>query len=241
MKMNSFAFVVTSAFLIAIPPANAQFEADLILPDSPFNVGEAGVDISKGSYGRIAQAVIDKTGISHKVVGTNRAYNAFYAGKYGCVSPDSKLYYGEDAKYLDSASYNVSNWLVITQQDSAVIGNKEQLAGKKVGLTYQPDALLPVVPQSGVKYEVKDDNILNLKKLVAGRLDAVVMDESALNVILGVDPAFSKLTYDVNQPIAKVPDAFMCHDTPEGRALLDKINTALQEIGNDGIEQLKAE
>jgi hypothetical protein len=111
--------------------------------------------------------------------------------------------------------------------------------GKKVGIAYEPDALLPVVPQTGVNYKVNGDFTLNLMKLAAGRLDAVVLPAVGLDEIFASDPKLSGLAYDATSPLASVPDALMCHDSERGREVLAIVNGIMEEIRGD-LEKIKA-
>ncbi len=232
--------VLMSVFLFQGVSLAHAYELDLIMPDTPEILGNS-TDGMDGKSGRVLKVIFEKSGgkISHKIASSAHAYNSFYQEKYACVAPDSKLYYEKDAKYLDSTPFHLTKWVSVYRKDGTKIVSKEDLKGKRVGIAYNADALLPVVPQSGVDYKVNDDFKLNLKKLAAGRLDAVVLPAADLAEILASDASLANLTFDDKSPLAAVPDALMCHDSERGREVLAIVNKILEDIKDD-LENIKA-
>ncbi|WP_428527987.1 hypothetical protein [Roseibium sp.] len=210
-----------------------NYQVDLALPDSEPVVGTTKTELV-GSMGQDYAAILnaDST-ISHQIMSSDRAYNGFYRGLFACVSPDSKAYYPEGSGYLDSKSLSKTSWVAVTAAGKPVISDQNVLKdGLKVGLPYEPAALLPVVPQEGMNYEVADNYLTNLKKVAAGRLDVAVLPLSSIDVFLDKDKSLqSAVSYDPDKPLAVVSDAIMCHDSEAGRAVLEKVNTAIQAAG----------
>ena len=235
--MKNFLTGTITAFGIAlVSPAQAAYEVDIIMPDTPEILGDSK-DQLEGSSGRVMKAVLDVIGdkVSHKITDSARAYNAFYKESFACVVPDSKDYYEAGSGYVDSNPIHETVWVAVTQKGTSVT-SQDQLLGKTVGIAYEADALLPVVPQEGVKYQVNDDFKLNLKKLAAGRLDVAVLPLGGLEKMIASDSSLSNLHFDASQPLATIGDALMCHDTPRGQEVLKLFNDALGTIDLDKIK-----
>ena len=243
MKKGSLTALAVGIFAVASPAAAASSkDLDIALSGSSIVTGESEEKLD-GPYGRVFKAIRDAVdmAIDAKVLPPGRAYKGFYREWFNCVFPDSANYYASDKSYIDSKPIDMVSWLAITSKDTTVIDDKTALVGQRVGLVYEPDALLPVLPDGEAEYAVGRNETINIRKLRRGRLDAVVMPASNLRTILGAHPEWDSLSYDSDRPIAETPAAIMCHDTPKGRELVAAINAGIEAVGRERIDALITE
>ncbi|NVJ91247.1 MAG: hypothetical protein HWE34_06295 [Methylocystaceae bacterium] len=214
---------------------------DLVIPMNPENFGSSQKQL-EGPTGHIIEAVLRLSGneISYRISTPSHGYNGFYKNRYTCVAPDSKVYYEYHNDFIESLPIHDTHWVSVYRRTGKKVVTKEDMAGLKVGIIYQEQALRSVIPKSGVIYDYHTDIFMHLKKLAIGRLDAVVVTDSNLQKVLSSNGEFSDLTFDPSRPLAVIPDRVMCHDTPRGHKVIELVNKALIKLGH-GRENVKTE
>lgn len=210
-----------------------DYDYDLVIPLNPENFGDSTEQLD-GPTGKVIGAIINasKREISSRYASPSHGYNAFFKGKYACVTPDSSIYHDPKKNFIDSLPIHDTIWVSVYRKDGPAIKTKTDLMGKTVGLIYREDTMGAVIPPKGAIYDFFGDLDINLKKLVRGRIDALVVPVLGLNTALSKDPSYQKLTYDADIPLAIIPDRVMCHDTKRGREIIAIVNRAIPQITN---------
>ncbi len=218
------------AGILCLSTAHAEpYEADLAIPEITENSEKLDGKLD-GYHGRIVKQVIEKADLSFKTAPPTHAYNAFYDKKFLCITPDSRMYYGENSGFIDSAPFSSVNWVVVQRKGSSIISSAKELTGLKVGMFYPPEEIASVVPQKGVSYDVKANLTVNLLKVAFKRVDVAVLPETGLQDLIDGNGNLKNLSITLSPPLATVPEAIMCHDNAAGRAILKDVNGALKAI-----------
>lgn len=118
----------------------------------------------------------------------------------------------------------------------------EDLAGNKIGVVLgysNGEAFDEMVKSGKLTVDPSVSDTINLKKLLAGRVRAVVIDKAVLRYLLATDPALSKeranLVFDA-RPIANLSLHVCFQRTPEGQKLKQAYDAALQQTDIAAIE-----
>ncbi|CUI09073.1 transporter substrate-binding domain-containing protein [Massilia sp. P8910] len=118
----------------------------------------------------------------------------------------------------------------------------DDLAGNKLGvvLGYSNGAAFDQMIKSGkLAVDASESDTINLKKLLAGRVRAVVIDKAVLRYLLASDPALSKerakLVFD-ERPLAELTLHVCFQRTPLGLKLKQSFDAALLQTDIAKIE-----
>jgi polar amino acid transport system substrate-binding protein len=108
-----------------------------------------------------------------------------------------------------------------------------ELEGKKVGITrgYPYDAAL--MSNKKIIFDPADDDVTNMKKLAAGRIDAFVVEEkSGLEALK--KSGETTITYDSGKPLSKQAVYYAFKKSADGQKAADGFSKALEEMKKDG-------
>nr|WP_295972668.1 amino acid ABC transporter substrate-binding protein [uncultured Bacillus sp.] len=135
-------------------------------------------------------------------------------------------------KVLFTKPYLKNSQVVVTLADSDL--NKiADLTGQKVGIQALSSAV-NALDDNPIKDKLKsvteyDTNVLALSDLKAGRVDAVVIDEVVINYFMNKEKDTFKL---LDESLA--PEEYAVGVKKGNEELLDKVQTALDEMNEDG-------
>jgi hypothetical protein len=238
-RSMALAGAVSGLLTLGAGVAAAQDAPDIAIANWSEVVGDTQYEL-EGPQGQAIKAVMEATGddVSWQVMANERAYRGFAQKRWPCVTPDARIYYGEDADILESTAINMADWLVVTGPDGPLVTEKDGLKGMSVGLDHEPEYLGGILPDGGFEAQVHADLANNVAKVYRGRVDSTVLWASALREILDNNPEYQELTYDFDQPFLTVPDAVICHDTPRGREVMEKVNAGFDKVGRARIDEL---
>jgi polar amino acid transport system substrate-binding protein len=120
--------------------------------------------------------------------------------------------------------------------------NLDELSGSKLGVVLgysNGEAFDQMVKSGKLTVDPSVNDIINLKKLLAGRVHAAVVDKAVLRYLLASDPALSKerakLVFD-ERPIANLSLHVCFQRTAQGLKLKQAYDAALQQIDITAIE-----
>lgn len=96
-----------------------------------------------------------------------------------------------------------------------------------------------LVAQGRLKVDASPSDMLNLRKLLAGRVDAVLIDKLVLRYLLLTEPSLAKdrdrITFD-DKPLAELPLHVCFRHSPQGLALQQAFDEALHTLQLHRIE-----
>ncbi|MDM5181433.1 transporter substrate-binding domain-containing protein [Massilia sp. DJPM01] len=118
----------------------------------------------------------------------------------------------------------------------------DDLAGNKLGVVLgysNGDAFDQMVKSGKLSVDASESDIINLRKLLAGRIHAVVIDKAVLRYLLASDPTLSKertqLVFD-ERPLAELTLHVCFQRTPLGLKLKQSYDAALLQTDIAKIE-----
>ncbi len=107
------------------------------------------------------------------------------------------------------------------------------LKGKKVGITNGYPYVKEVTENKSFIIEAANDDVTNMKKLEAGRVDAFIVEERSGVKALEESKA-QGVVYDKGQALSNQEVFYAFQKTPEGKDLADKFSKALDDMKKDG-------
>lgn len=190
-------------------------------------------DHEHGVFVELFHEVVKRIGepIALEVYPTQRTQKLFTEGSIIGFFPASDKSAGE--KVAKSRPFYSKKNVIFVRQDDPYITEVDQLKGKMVGLTkgytYGPE----ITEDPDIAVEYADSDVLNMRKLSKGRLDAFIVEEqSGLKAV--EESGVSDVVYDPQKPLSSITIFFAFQDTEEGRVLAEKFSTALLAMEADG-------
>lgn len=109
----------------------------------------------------------------------------------------------------------------------------KELEGKKVGLTFRYPYVQELVYNKKIKFEFAPDDILNMRKLGQGAIEAFVAEEKSGLKALQLSGA-SGIEYDKEKPFSKQVVFYAFQNTTEGQQLADLFSKTIDSMKKDG-------
>lgn len=109
----------------------------------------------------------------------------------------------------------------------------KDLEGKRVGITRGYPYAGELMSNPKIIFDPADDDVTNMKKLAAGRIDAFVVEEkSGLEALK--KSGETSLTYDASTPLSRQPVYFAFKNSPDGKDAAEAFSQALIDMKKDG-------
>lgn len=135
-------------------------------------------------------------------------------------------------EFSRSASIYVKRDFSFFQKGKGLATIKD-LEGKKVGLTNGYPYVKELTENKNILFEFVEDDVLNMKKLGAGRIQAFVVEEkSGLEALKKAGE--TNIEYNKDVALSEQDVYYAFQNTPQGRELANKFSKALEEMKKDG-------
>jgi polar amino acid transport system substrate-binding protein len=109
----------------------------------------------------------------------------------------------------------------------------KDLEGKKVGITRGYPYASELMSNKKIIFDIADDDVMNMKKLAAGRIDAFVVEEkSGLEALK--KSSENSITYDAGKPLSRQAVYYVFKNNPDGKSAADAFSKALADMKKDG-------
>ena len=190
-------------------------------------------DDHSGSYDKILLKTQD-LGVRFKLIHTPiiRAKHLFRTQQLNCISPSDGSEDPFPFPTVQSTPLNLAKAYIFRKQGDTVISDLTALKGLNVGVRKGLEFGGKLVPYE-LQLEPVWDTEQNYKKLLSGRIDAFI---AYVPDIWGYfdSKELPQLAYDKTKPIVIYRESVVCHDTPENRAFIKQLNSALTQLDKQG-------
>lgn len=113
------------------------------------------------------------------------------------------------------------------------IKSLKDLEGRKVGLTFRYPYVKELINSKKIKFEFAPDDVLNMRKLGQGLIDAFVVEEKSGLKALQLSGE-KKIEFDKNQPLSEQRVYYAFQDNAEGRKLAEIFSKTIDAMKKDG-------
>lgn len=213
------------------------------------SVAHAGVDIvtfpipmhveseTKGLFIELTREIakVTDTEITIKVMPPPRAAHDYAEGKFAGMFPALDVNFSPGQHITRTAeSLDCKEDFVFTRKGAPFLKSIGDLAGKRVGITRGYPYARDVTDNKSYTVEAALSDEANIRKLIAGHLDAFVLDEKT-----GLQ-AFEKLgltaqmQYDPKLPVSRQDVYYAFQNTAEGQQLATRFSQGLAKLKADG-------
>jgi polar amino acid transport system substrate-binding protein len=193
----------------------------------------------KGLLIDVLKEIETRSGLKLKidVIPFSRATGEFLKGNYDVLCPASSASLDiASGKFLMSREIFERQEIVFMRKTDKLLNKLEEFKGLKIGVlagayTYLHD----IIDNKSFIIEQNSNTISNMKKLLAGRIDAVIAEKfNGLSGLREADPD-KKIAYDLDRPLKRMKDFFAMHNDVRGKEINDAFSKAIDQLTTEGL------
>lgn len=222
-------------FALLLPATVAVAQAPLAVVTYPIPVHVENAN--RGLFIDLVKTVASEAGVPIRisVQPPPRALHNFAGGTQAMLFPALDVLFPVDATIVRSKeAIDCKEDFVFTRQGTPRLTSLEDLKGRRVGVTRGYPYAREVNDGELFIVEPASTDEANLKKLVAGHIDAFILDEKTGIHALEATGLSRKVQYDETRPVSRQEVYYAFQNTPEGRQLAERFSAALAELKKDG-------
>ncbi len=170
------------------------------------------------------------------VVATPRATGEFLKGNYDVLCPASPASIDvTSGKFVMSSQILERQEIVFMRKTDKLLASVDDFKGLRVGVLAGAYVNVhDIVDSKTFIVEQNPDNVANMKKLLANRLDVVVAEKfNALGAVSEADPN-KQLQYDLNHPLKRMKAFFAMHNDDRGKEINAAFSKAIDDLAKEG-------
>lgn len=191
---------------------------------------------TKGLFVQVVQeavALAKMSAVQVEVYAPQRAVRSLAAGESDALFPALDVHFEPGKPVVRSSeALDCKEDFVFTRKGTPAFSTLEALRGKHVGITRGYPYSRAVTDNTSFVIEEAMSDETNIRKLVAGRIDAFVLDEKTGVKAFEALGLTADMQYDPSRPVSRQEVYVAFKDSPEGRAMAKQFS--------DGLRQLKA-
>ena len=187
----------------------------------------------KGVFVDLTREIAKRAGVDIEIViyPTKRTVKMFHDGAVAGFFPALDVMIDKDISR--SSEIYIKEDYAFTRKDTPQITNISELAGKTVGITLGYPYVRKITDNSAFTLANAPQDVLNMKKLAAKRIDVFVVEEkSGLKALK--ESGVSNVTYPAGHPLSQQKVYYAFQPGNDGKMLADKFSQALESMKKDG-------
>jgi polar amino acid transport system substrate-binding protein len=188
----------------------------------------------KGVFIELTRALAKEAGFELTIVvlPPQRTLQEFSAHKVDGVFPGLKALMPES--YVRSGLVYMKNDYAFTVKGSPPLATVAALSGKRVGITSGYPYAKKLMADNSIHFDVANSDDQNVKKLLAGRLDAFVVEEKSGLKAFSNNGSRNKVFYNPAQPISEQDVFYAFQEGARGERLAAEFSRALVALKDNG-------
>ena len=192
---------------------------------------------TKGLFIELTREIAKTTGheIQIKVMPPPRAAQGSAEGAFAGLFPALDINFAPGQSITRTAeSLDCKEDFVFTRKGAPYLKTLDDLKGKRIGITRGYPYAREVTENKNFTIEAAPSDESNIRKLVAGHLEAFVLDEKTGIKAFETLGLTAQMQYDPKQPVSRQDVYYAFQNSPEGAALASQFSTALAQMKADG-------
>ena len=182
----------------------------------------------------VMNAVGEQTGLEivFETMSFSGLIGALEAGRIDTIANQITITPEREAAFVFTQPYVIDGAQVVVREGNDEIGGVEDLSGRSVAVNLGSnfEQLLSDLPNADeIDIRTYESNIE--QDVALGRVDAFVMDRVSSAQVIAESPLPLQLA---GQPFSEIRNALPFRDDEDGRALRDRVDTALTSLREDG-------
>lgn len=194
------------------------------------------VDNNNGVFVELTKAIAKEAGfeLEISIKPTKRIGGEFMEGKIDSIFPALDVMFPPGKTLKSSENIYVKQDFVFTKKGLPILKTIKDLAGKNVGITRGYPYAKELMDNKNIKFHVVSKDEMNTKKLIAGRIDAFVVEEKSGLKAFANAKLDGKFQYDKAVPLSKQDVYYAFQKNEKGKKLEATFSAALKKIKENG-------
>jgi polar amino acid transport system substrate-binding protein len=196
------------------------------------------VDDQHGVFVELTRTIAERANLDIEiiVVPVKRALAYFNVQKFDVLFPGLDVYFPPENPPIKSEELiTVKHDFVFTRKGTPLLSTLQELEGKRVGITLGYPYARALIENPLIMLEEAPADENNTKKLIAGRIDAFVVEErTGMQAFINTG-LHDEMQYDRTSPIAHQNVYYAFQNTDGGKQLAEIVSRTLSEMKADGV------
>ena len=229
IKKNSLLFF---SLLTVIGSGDSVQAGENVYDIGTFYIPEFVENENDGRFIDLLKEIEKRTGrnFTIKLLPTKRAIVDFHENRIIGVFPGVDPFFKTEV--VKSDVFHLKREVIFTRKNDS-FSNIKELEGKRVGLTLGYSYTDKLLSNPLIKFDNAPSDVLNMKKLSAGRTDAFVCEETSGLKAMKLSEV-ENVTYDPAVSIYTQKSYFVFQPTETGKLLAEEFSAAIKEMKTDG-------
>ncbi|MFV0934176.1 substrate-binding periplasmic protein [Pseudomonas jessenii] len=192
---------------------------------------------SKGLFIELTHEVAHRAGtdIAINVLPPLRAVHEYFDGSYAVLFPALDVTFAPGQPITRTAeSIDCKEDFVFTRKGSQLLKTLDDLKGKHVGITRGYPYAREITENKEMIIEAAASDETNIRKLIAGHLDAFILDEKTGVQAFQDLGLVAQMQYAPKVPVSRQDVYYAFQNTADGEALAAKFSLALNQMKASG-------
>ncbi len=187
----------------------------------------------KGVFIQLTKEIGKRSGldITIKVLPTKRAVHEFNNAEFDGFFPGLDVMFNR--KISPSMEIYIKEDYAFTRKESSLVSTMEGLNGKTIGITLGYPYAKKIIGNKSLKFENANSDLINMKKLSAGRIDVFIVEEKSGLKALDLSKV-TNIVYPEKKPLSKQKVYYAFQPDEQGKQFALKISAALLSMKKDG-------
>ena len=188
----------------------------------------------KGVFIELTKAVAQEAGIDIviEVYPAQRTLKMFERNQLDILFPALAVTMPIDHERSDAVY--IKRDYSFTVKSKPALPSLADLSGKRVGLTAGYPYAASLLADDSIYFERVNYDSQNVKRLLAGRIDAFVVEEKSGRAAFIQEGALSRVSYDPVIPLSEQDVFYAFHKTTAGKQQAEKFSAALKRLKANG-------
>jgi len=231
MKKNLILIITLVLFVLSINLGAAK------VVFGSFPIPLMVVDNNNGVFISLTKAIAKEAGFEFaiSIKPTKRIVGEFIEGKITVLFPALESMFPSKKTFLKSSeNIYIKQDFVFTKKGATVLKTIKDLEGKKVGVTRGYPYVKELMANKKIHFQIVGKDEMNAKKLIAGRIDAFVVEEKSGLKSFQNAGLSDKFQYDKATPLSKQDVYYAFHNTEKGKKLELVFSATLKKLKENG-------
>jgi polar amino acid transport system substrate-binding protein len=187
----------------------------------------------KGIFIELTKELGKRSGldVSIAVLPTKRAIHEFDNNKFDGFFPGLDIMF--DQEVTQSIEIYIKQDFAFIVKGKDPVTTIQDLTGKKIGITLGYPYAKEIITNKSLNIESANNDVINMKKLSAGRIDVFIVEEKSGLKALDLSGVVN-IVYPKGKPLSKQKVYYAFHPDSKGKQFAAKISEALLNMKKDG-------
>ncbi len=194
------------------------------------------IDNNNGVFVELTKAIAKEAGfeLEISIKPAKRIGGEFMEGKVDSIFPALDVMFPPGKILKSSENIYVKQDFVFTKKGSPILKTIKDLEGKNVGITRGYPYVKELIDNKNIKLQIVSKDEMNTKKLIAGRIDAFVVEEKSGIKAFSNSGLNGQFQYDKTVPLSKQDVYYAFQNNEKGKKLEAAFSIALKKIKENG-------